>query len=57
MSERTRRILSILLIFVMCVSYFGCGYYFGVVDRPRRHPPITPPAAATNDDLGVSTTQ
>lgn len=45
MPERTRRILSIVFILVVLISYAACGYYFGVVDRPRRHPPSIPPAA------------
>jgi hypothetical protein len=38
MSERTQRILAWIVFVVVFVVYFGGGYYFGVIDRPRRHP-------------------
>ena len=41
MSERTQRILVWSSFVVVFVVYFGGGYYFGVIDRPRRHPAST----------------
>jgi hypothetical protein len=37
MSERQKRLLAYVFIFVVCVSYFGCGYYFGVTRPARLH--------------------
>lgn len=38
MSERAQRVLTWIFFVVVFVVYFGGGYYFGVIDRPRRHP-------------------
>lgn len=38
MSERAKRIFAWILFVTAFVIYFGGGYYFGVVDRPRRYP-------------------
>lgn len=38
MSERAKRIFVWILFIAVFVIYFGGGYYFGVIDRPRRHP-------------------
>lgn len=38
MSERANRIFAWILFIAVFVIYFGGGYYFGVIDRPARHP-------------------
>lgn len=38
MSERAKRIVAWILFVVVFVVYFSGAYYFGVVDRPARHP-------------------
>ena len=38
MSERAKRIFAWILFVAVSVIYFGGGYYFGVIDRPRRYP-------------------
>lgn len=38
MSARSQRILLWIFFIVVFAVYFGGGYYFGVIDRPRRHP-------------------
>lgn len=40
MTERAKRNFVWILFAAMFVVYFGGGYYFGVIDRPRRHPPV-----------------
>lgn len=37
MSERAKRIFAWILFVAVFLIYFGGGYYFGVIDRPRRH--------------------
>lgn len=37
MSERAKRIFAWILFVAVFIIYFGGGYYFGVIDRPRRH--------------------
>jgi len=48
MSERRKRLLAYLFIVAVCVSYFGCGYYFGVTrpagpPAPERRSWMSPP--------------
>ena len=38
MSDRAKRRLAWILFVAVFLIYFGGGYYFGVIDRPRRHP-------------------
>jgi len=38
MPERSKRLLVWILCVAVVVIYFGGGYYFGVIDRPRREP-------------------
>ncbi len=37
MSECRKLILAYVFIVVVCVTYFGCGYYFGVTRPARLH--------------------
>lgn len=38
MSERAKRIFAWFLCVAVLLTYSGGGYYFGVIDRPRRYP-------------------
>lgn len=38
MSERAKCVFAWVILIAVCLIYFGGGYYFGVIDRPRRHP-------------------
>lgn len=37
MSVCAKRIFAWILFVAVLLIYFGSGYYFGVIDRPRRH--------------------